>query len=586
MRFILLLAALCLLLSSLYLACIFGPASYGALTRLGHVPYYEYAPDGPTTLTLAVTPERYAAFRTSAAGVLGGSLLATLWLLARTTYRRELRRLAQELRRAGAALWLSVRGLSASRLSVATGLLAGIFAMRLLWFLVDPLSPDEITSFDTFVREGPVAITSFYPIPNNHVFYNFTSWLVAQGFPGQVPVIMRLPALLVATAGTALSYALLSRVCNFRVATLVTALFGLTRLTLICAASGRGYYFQVVCMQAACFCVVELLTHGRCRRLAWALFVFTGVIGLYTVPTYVAPLASLSGVLLAGGLAFEPNKRRGFLRQLAGAGLVIGTTTAVLYAPVGCVSGWPRLLGNRYLASVAQPAFWRTLPAYAYEASSALLGPARPALLLTAALMGAAPLLLLRAPLSAPVRWLAWVGWAMLAAPVVLMLGQRVFIPARALTYVVFFWVLLAAVGAEYAATRWPGRWAARAPVGFLFLLLTLRAAELAGQVPDLLRSRDREAAVGRAYQWLLAQSRGPVYLSAPYHALAFYHYGLLHHRPLTLHSKPVAGVRYAYLVCLRPHATPPSWVNAAAYRRAYQDELVIIYQLRSPTAF
>ncbi len=581
MRFLLLVASICLLVASGCLVGIFGPAPYAAVERLGHIGYFEYAPDGLSFFKLALTPARYAVFRVVLAGLLGGSLLATIAQLRAPRSRRQLRRLGQETHRAAAALVRTVRQLSVSERVVAGILLLSLLATWLVWFLIDPLSPDEIGSYDAFVHEGPVAIASFYPIPNNHVFYNFCCWLLSPLALGHVRVVMRLPSLLAATAGTALSYALLTRLCTFRVATVVTALFSLTPLTIIYAASGRGYYVQLLCLQLAFFAVVELMTARRNQRLAWAVFIGSSILGLYTVPTFASPLLALALVLTAGSQCFHPRQRGHFWGRVFGAGAIIGAIAAVLYAPVGCVSGWPSLLANRYLAPYAWAAFWRTLPAYAYEVADALLGLVRPGLIASAVLLGLTPLLLLRGTLPPRQRWLLWSCWALLLVPAIVMAAERRFIPARALMYATYFLYLLGALLADYAATRWRGRGATRLPIALLLILLLFRVAMLAGQVPALLRSRDETAAVARAYRWLLTQPPGPVFLGASYHDILFHHYALLDHRPLTLHAQRRVGTRYQFIVWAKGQPLArPAWASALPYRLAYQDTLATIYQL------
>lgn len=594
MRFLLLVASLCLLAASAYLVVILGLTPYRVVEQLGHVSYYEYVPDGPTQLPLALTPGGYAAFRTGIWAGLVGSLLSSVLLLAQPAYRRQLRRLGQEVRRARAALGRPVRHLSGPEKTVAGGLLLLILLARIGWLLLDPMSPDEITSYDSFVRQGAAAVASFYPIPNNHVFYNFTCWVVAQALPHHVLFVMRLPSLLVATAGTGLSYALLAHFRNFRVATLVTALFDLTQLTLSYATAGRGYYLQLVCIQLSFFAVLGLVTARGYRRLGWAVLVTSSAVGLYTVPTYAAPLASLWAVLLVAGLRWPSRKQRPYYGQVFLAGAVVILLAGGLYTPVGTVSGWSRLLTNRYLAPHSFASFCRIGRAYLYETAGMLLGPPRPALVCGAAFLGLTPLVLLRARASRASwasprgRWLAWGAWAMLVVPAVLMLAQRVFIPARALMYTTYFLFLLATLAADCVANAWrPNRnWVARLPLLLLLILLGYRVAEVMRQGPILRHSREQVATVSRVYQWLQTQPRGAVLMGASFHGLMFHHYGLLDggHPPLVLRFSRVPGERYPYLVWPNGHSRP-AWAALLPYRLAYQDALIRVYALTVPPA-
>lgn len=583
MRFFVLLGTGCLLAASALLMAIYGATPYAAVARLGQVPYYEVVPDGPIRLVLALTPERYAAYRAGGWALVGTALLGALALLRHTAYRRELRRLGQEARRAGAALRRTVGRLSGAERAGAGALWLGLGLTWGAWLLLDPPSPDEIASYDSFVREGAVAVTSFYPMPNNHLGYNLLAWVLEQLLPGQARLVMRLPSLLAALAGTALSYALLTHFRNFRTATLAVALFGFTKVAIIYAAAGRGYYVQLGCVHLAFFAAVGLASGPRYRRLGWAVFVGSSVAGLYVIPTFAAPLAALGSVLAGAALGRPPALRHRLWGQLVAAGVVVVATVAVLYAPVGCVSGWGLLLANRYVVAQPLATFWALGPAILYETAGMLLGPVRLGLLLSATLVALVPLALRRgAPAQWPARarWLAWASWALLVGPVALALAQRVFVPARALMYATFFLYLLAALGADWAATRWRGRWAAWAPLALLVGLLAFRGWELYDQVPTLRTSRAEDLAVARAYRWLRAQPSGPAVVGAPYHELMFDHYALLNGTPRLLHPRPVAGVRYPYLVWPQGPTPRPAWSLALPYRAAYQDELVVIYIL------
>ena len=582
MRFLHLLAAFALLIGSLYVAGIFGPASYASVEQLRNIRYYESLTDGPLMLALPLSPARYATFRVLTFGVLGASLLSTIVLVSIASYRQELADFLREVRRAGAALWHTIQALSKKQLVLATGLLMAVLSARLFWFFIDPLSPDEVTSFTAFVHEGPLAVTSFYPIPNNHVFYNFLSWVVSKGGPGDARVIMRLPSLLIATAGTALSYVMLTRRFGFKTATIVTTLFDLTQLTIIYAASGRGYYLQLVCIQVGFFCVLKLLMSTHYTRLGWALFVFSSLVGLYAIPTYAAPFASFLLVLLASCMTLPPQIRGPFGRQVLTAGLIIGATTLVLYSPVGCVSGWSRLLANRYLTPTSLDEFTRVIRAYIYDAAMLLFGMARPALIVLAALLGLTPIVLWRTELSATTKRAAWTCWALLLVPIVLMLLQRRFIPARVLIFTTYFAYLLVTLGAAFAAQRWKAYWVARIPLALLVVLLTLRVGEMVSQIPAIIRTHDREAGVGLAYRWLLSQPKGEVFLQAPLYGFMFYHYNSLDTKFLAADSRREAGKRYTYLVVEKNQPTLPEWAQTLPYHAVYEDELARIYVLNS----
>ncbi|MCC3152966.1 hypothetical protein Q3A66_08575 [Hymenobacter sp. BT770] len=581
MRFLSLVATFCILAASLYLVSIYGLASYSEVERLGRIPYFEDVPDGLLFLSLPLTPGRFAVFQTFIWVLLIGSFSANVFLLKDNAYRLELKYLGREFNKSLSALKRRVQRLSASERAVAGTLLLAILLTRLVWFIIDPLSPDETASYDYFVREGTVSVTSFYPIPNNHVLYNFICWVVSELMPENVRVIMRLPSLLVATVGTALSYVLLMHFSNFRIATLVTALFSLVRLTIIYADSGRGYFLQMVCIQLSFFAVVGIVTRHPFRRLAWAMLIGSSIIGLYTIPTYAAPLASLALVLLIAGMQLEPHFRHRFLGQLVLAGVIIAVTTIFCYTPVGIISGWSRLLANRYLASHSLVTFLTGSKAYAYEAAS-LVGPVQPTLLICTALIIFTPVLLRRTQLKGCGQWMAWASWILILTPAVIMLVQHVFMPGRVIMYTTYFVFLLAALWADQALSQGGTTWTHRLPMAFLTAFIAFRIVELGTQVPTLLQSQKQDAIVAKAYHWLRSQPARRVFVQAPYHAVMFRHYAMLDNQTMALYTKHVSGVHYAYLVCRNDQPLPPAWAAGLNYQAIYQDEMAIIYQLKA----
>ena len=584
MRFLALLASCCLLIASTFLALVFGTATYAALEHCGRIPYFEYLPNGQVYLPLALSPARFATFQTTIWGLFTGSLLTTGLQLCAKRSRQQLSGLLAETRSAFNTLAATVRRLTAAERLVAGGLLAVIAGVQLFWLLTDSLSPDELVSFDAFVHEGPRTIASFYPIPNNHIFYNLASWVLAQLYGGNVRAIMRLPSFVAAVLGTAGSYVLLAHWCNFRIGTAVTALFSLSQLTIIYAASGRGYYLQMGCLQLAFFSVLAVLNGGHYQRLAWAVLVVSSVVGLYTIPTFALPLFALAMVLVAMVPSLQPSERGRFLKHAGLALGTIGVVTAVLYLPVGCVSGWPRLLTNRYVTSHSSGGFWAILPAYVYETTAMLLGPVRPALMLCVPGVAAVPFLLRRGSMGPQHATLAWASWTLVVTPLGLMLMGQILIPARVLLYVTYFLFLLAALTTDQAFTKWqsqPSRWIALAPAGLLVALLGHRIVGLAQQIPVLHQSQEQERAGNQAYQWLLAHPLGPVFMGASYYGLLFHHYALLDKQELFLHARHVPGVAYKYLVWAHGQpTTQPKWAEKLPYRVKYRDALTCIYAL------
>lgn len=549
------------------LGLLFGGTDYKALTDFGRISYHE---NGFTQLPLALTPGRYYNLLLALGTATTGALLA-LGLLRRTGAPGSLRAEWQQARIRSRAWWQTQP--PPQRLAAALMLLA-VLAAR-LWYLAHyPLSTDEVASYDYFVRGGPAVITSFYPIPNNHVFYNLLAWPLAE-LRLSPRLAMRLPSLLLGLLGTGFGSVLLARLLGWARATLLLGLAGLAPLLVYYAANGRGYFVQFGLLQLGFFAVAELLRpNSPYQRLSWLALVGSSVLGLYTVPSYAYPLAAL-GLGLAAGLLSRRRGRELPTLGLAGAG--IGLLAGLLYAPVGAVAGWGRLLDNRYVA--ARPDFWPHYRAVIYETGAELFGPALrlsgPAWLGLAALGGLAAWQLVP---KGSRRTLALLAWLQLALPLLLMAVQRVYAPTRTLLPLTFFGYLLVLLLSTERLPRLSR--ARRQLIQALALLgvLGLGAYRLKLDQARLQAARRETQLFQQAYAWLQNQPDAHrIWLNAPLHELFFAHYARQQPGPLlVLHSGrnwPVAG-SYDYLVVINK----PKYYVPISYRLDYHDELVNIY--------
>jgi len=579
MRFLLIAGCSLLLVLSGALLLLLGPAPYTSLQQMAQLLYVE---DYFARLPLALTPDRYEALLTILGAVFVGSGGGSAWLLTRPAYREELRSLWQEATLAAAQLKETVRGFTRAELAIGLGLLLGISGLRLLILLRYGFRYDELVSYLFFVRQGPVVISCYYPLPNNHVFFNLCCTAL-QGLLGSSPeLLMRLPSFGAATLGTVGSYALLTRFTNFKLATLVTGLFNLTPAALFYAASGRGYYLQLALMQVGFFAVMGLGSSTRYQRLGWLLFIGSSVLGLYTIPTYAYPLASL---LLGAAIlsVVDIGKVRINRQELAFATLIITAGAVLLYAPIGLVSGWKRLVGNSYVASASWQQFRALALANIYEKLNVQFGVVRPALALAGTLLVGTPLYLWRQNLSPRVNSLAWLTWAMLTAPVALVLTQRAYPPIRAVVYLGYFGFLLVSVAGWVLLRQRQLRLTSLQQWLFIAAAVVGASAARFENVPARIRSsQHEEIQLRQAWTWLRRQAPQQVYAGS--YQVFFYQYALENHQRLTMADQPILHRRYDYLILPAAAVAAPGWARGLPYRRVYGNDLVSIFALQPLT--
>ncbi|RZL13299.1 MAG: hypothetical protein EOO62_08525 [Hymenobacter sp.] len=327
---------------------------------------------------------------------------------------------------------------------------------------------DDSTSYKLFVSHSLLTVSTWYPLPNNHIFSNTISWLFYQLYPG-FWWSMRVPVLLFSTVGTAMWFLGLLRRSNFRVAALTVTLFSFLETNLFYAAEGRGYAILMILSCLGFFCAlrltkVEAAAHRQTSN--WAELVVIGTIGLYTVPTFTYFLATAYGWLGINWLF------RGAYARLVSLGL-LGCITlagvAVLYTPLLLISGPASLFQNTYVKSLTAAAFWRALPTYFVDSEGMLMGESAKGVIssfhlgiLAAVAVLVGFLLLLRAArqghlsdrlativlsLGVPALWFVTMPYA-------LMLVQHVLTPNRTLAFKTIFMFLLVSLNVDWLLQR------------------------------------------------------------------------------------------------------------------------------------
>ena len=579
------------LIVSLSLSRLLAVTSYRELATAISLPNYaaEYAA-GPPVLT----PARYHALRGGlllVAGVSAAGLLA--W--GRVGGRGAGAKLRQESRQVLPKLAQAWRQLSPSQRVVAVVLGGAALGMR-AWLLArQPITTDELTSYDYYVRLGPAATASNYSLPNNHILYNL---LVASVPATWLPpdLRQRLPAVLVGALLLPLSYLLLLRHLRFAAATLALGLFTFAPMPAFYSIAGRGYGVQLAAVLAGYFATLALLGPGG-RRLPWVVFVSSGVVGLYAVPTHLYALLAL-GLALLVGFGQQAGRQRWLnLGRLAVAAGSIASTTAWLYAPVGAVSGYASLLHNPYVRALSWGQFWPGFyNPYLLGLASQLWGQGRASLLGLAGLAGVGAWGLRR--LRGPARRVGGLSYALVFLPLPPLLAQRVYVPARALLPSVLFSFVLGALLLQallsplvaWPRARWPQWWRASLAVALLITVCAYGTYRLGHEAVGMRAIAAQHRRLSQQAAWLRAQHPTRVWLdslSRPYQGIYWHHLGVLAHAPLPLRVAkvlPAAATNgpgeYAVFYRAGGTAPPPA---LAAHAPAYTDPYLYVWKLPTP---
>jgi hypothetical protein len=503
-------------------------------------------------------------------------------LIATSAGRAECRHWVRELREVGRGLRRAFMELPATQRRGAALLLLALTAFRLL-ASIPAVTPgyDDVPSYEMFASKSLLAVSAYYPVPNNHVLSNSISWVFYHVNPG-FWFTMRLPVVLAATAATVLLFVgLLWARASFRVAWLSTLLFSLAQLSLYHVAVGRGYWLLTLFAVMAFFASLALASGTRQPRAAWVGLVVGGVLGLYTVPTFALVLGSAFSWL---GLGYLRRRDWPAIVWLAALGAVVVAASLLLYTPLMFVSGPAIFFGNGFVAPKPFGVFWHGLPAYLWETEGFLAGQAKVGGLVMVVLLGRQ---VAQWPASLRQPWQRLVPAALwfMAFPYVMMAAQRVFAPGRAVLYKAFFFFLLLALVVDWLLQAAPKRWqrglhAALGLAGILWL-----SYEINSLWRDNQRPRHRNEALYQAFQWLDLHPKAPTLMPESTHSL-FVRMYLHSERPgqrWPIDHIPQPGINYTYVLAFpdlhgwfQPRFTFPP---------VFHNELVDIYQLNPAVA-
>jgi hypothetical protein len=466
--------------------------------------------------------------------------------------RAELAATLSEVRRLGAGAGPRWRSLSRGHQRLLLGQLAALTAVRLYLSLTIPWA-DDGGSYEYFVRRGLLAVSAYYPIPNNHVLANTIAWAFYQVHPG-FWWAMRLPVLLTSTVGTVGMFGGLLRRLGYWPALLAAGAMGWTQLSLYHAAAGRGYWLVALLAAVVFFALLALLEAppgAVGRRLAWLSLVGACILGSYAVPTFAYVLASAFSWL--GLRALLRRDWRG-LGQLVALGVVSGLGAGLLYAPILLVSGVASLTANPYVRALPAGSFWAQLPAHSWFLEGWLVGQRLVGGALVVLGLGLFGRLLLRAragrlapALARQVREVGWPALWFMFFPYVLLAGQRVLPPERAWLYKSwFFFILVALVLAGWPSKRAAWRWL----LGLA--LVPYGAYQVASQVLNSTRLHRTNADYEAAYAWVAQQSpHRPILIANRFlwFWLRFEAHTQAPTQPWLADRYPQPGVAYGYIL-------------------------------------
>jgi len=440
-----------------------------------------------------------------------------------------------------AATW---RNLTKRERTTSIILLSGILLIRAFYLLSYPLGEDELNSYHLFASKGILYVSSYYPIPNNHVLYNTICYL-ANKVNHNFYWASRTPAFFISLIGTFTTYLLLLRFTNFTVAAFAIFLFCLSPYGLEYSFVGRGYFLLFCFVSLGFFSTIGLATSQCKNRLYWFVLAASSILGIYTVPTYLYPFLSSLFILAIYFLWYRQwqNITRLFLTTcLAILGVLL------LYFPIFCVSGLHAVIGNNYVAPPTNNFAWNDFIPYYHYIEGIIIGQERVGLWIDLAAVVLLALIYYTANYKSTFS-IAPLLLSYLFTPFVITAIQRVFAPARTLSYRVFFiYILLGIIYNSFQSSILK-----LSKRSNLVAIVTIIIGYGSYQIYYLEKRakpfRAKNQQIAATYQWLINKQAQRILVQAEQYPLFLHHYAQQSAKPLVINTKVKAGVTYDYIV-------------------------------------
>ena len=245
---------------------------------------------------------------------------------------------------------------------IEMGSVFAVFAIGVflrLWHVRRAVRYDEALTYVDFASKPLLVGLSNYRVPNNHLLntllVHFSTRLLGNSVLG-----LRFPALvagcLVIIASWFVTRALYGRLPGILAAGCVAALPTFIEFSV----NARGYALQWFCILGMIW-LADVLQEKPSLKIAWLGFALTAVVGVYTIPTTLIPLAGvfawmLGSTLVEGSLI----GLKSMSKKIALAGLAIGMLSAILYVPPLIVRGLGAVMAKD-VVDWQQPEFFEGL---------------------------------------------------------------------------------------------------------------------------------------------------------------------------------------------------------------------------------
>lgn len=217
------------------------------------------------------------------------------------------------------------------------------FISSLYFAATIPVSYDEAITYNYFTAKPFYYCMIFYPYPNNHVLHSLLTNLTEYTPFVSALFAIRIPAILSSLFTCLIGYSFLKKFYTSRVALLVVGFSSAMYMSIYYSVMSRGYSFIVLAFVVCMYAAFNIIHKGS-RNKDWMFFTIAGVLGCYSIPSFLYAFATLNVLILIYN--YKNIKQQFIFNTIAGV-LVI-----LLYLPIMIVDGIAALTSNQFVQSV------------------------------------------------------------------------------------------------------------------------------------------------------------------------------------------------------------------------------------------
>ncbi len=218
--------------------------------------------------------------------------------------------------------------------------LVGFYILRTAASIIYyPIDFDEADTYMLFSSQGPLVAATFYPLPNNHIFFSIITSITSM-LPIDPVYALRLPLLPIGLFAILSMYGLLKKYFTEEAALVGLSFFIAAYPLFIYSFLARGYLLLLFFYIIALYAIFEVCFSSEHKKRHIFLLVLASVGGLYTIPSF---LYALAGLLLFAFVSLLQQKKNIEIVRLVKCGFVIALWAAILYLPVLISIKWSLL---------------------------------------------------------------------------------------------------------------------------------------------------------------------------------------------------------------------------------------------------